>query len=118
MEPELHFGDDVLVPDIAGWRRERMPVFPSVPWLELAPDWACEVLSPSTRRIDLIEKREIYGEAGVGHLWFVDPIERTLEAFALRDAAWVLVTALRDDAEVKVAPFEAVGFPLSALWAE
>ena len=91
---------------------------PSVPWLELAPDWACEVLSPSTRRIDLIEKREIYGEAGVGHLWFVDPIERTLEAFALRDAAWVLVTALRDDAEVKVAPFEAVGFPLSALWAE
>ena len=54
----------------------------------------------------------------MGHLWFVDPIERTLEAFALRDAAWVLVTALRDDAEVKVAPFEAVGFPLSALWAE
>ena len=118
MEPELHFGDDVLVPDIAGWQRERRPVFPSVPWLELAPDWACEVLSPSTRRIDLIEKREISGEAGVGHLWFVDPIERTLEAFALRDAAWVLVTALRDDAEVKVAPFEAVGFPLSALWAE
>jgi Uma2 family endonuclease len=75
------------------------------------------VLSPSTRRTDLIEKREIYGAAGVGHLWFVDPIDRTLEVFALRDGDWVLATALRDDAEVTAPPFEAVGFPLLALWA-
>ena len=118
VEPELHFGDDVLVPDIAGWRRERLPAFPTGPWLELAPDWVCEVLSPSTRRIDLTDKREIYGEAGVGHLWLVDPIDRTLEVFARRDGAWVLDAALADEAEVKVAPFEAVGFPLSALWIE
>ena len=117
-EPELHFGEDVLVPDLAGWRRERLPAFPTSAWVELAPDWVCEVLSPGTRRIDLTEKREIYGAVGVGHLWLVDPLARTLEAFALRDGAWVLVTALRDDAEVRVPPFEAVGFPLSALWIE
>lgn len=116
VEPELHLGEDVLVPDLGGWRRDRMPVMPSVPFFTLAPDWVCEVLSPSTRRIDLTDKREIYGEAGVGHLWLVDPIDRTLEVFARRDGAWVLVTALADEAEVKAPPFEVVGFPLSALW--
>ena len=83
IEPELHLGDDVLVPDLAGWRRERMPSYPDVPFFELAPDWVCEVLSPGTRRIDLTDKRDIYGAAGVGHLWLVDPRARTLEAFAL-----------------------------------
>jgi Uma2 family endonuclease len=115
-EPELHLGEDVLVPDLAGWRRARMPAFPSVAFFELAPDWACEVLSPGTRRLDLTEKREIYGAAGVGHLWLVDPLARTLEAFALRGGAWVLAGAVADDAEVRLPPFEAVGFPLAALW--
>jgi Uma2 family endonuclease len=115
-EPELHLGEDVLVPDVAGWRRERLPVFPTGPWFDLAPDWVCEVLSPGTRRIDLTDKREIYGAAGVGHLWLVDPLERTLEVFVLADGAWVLAAALRDDAEVRVPPFEAVGFSLAALW--
>jgi Uma2 family endonuclease len=118
MEPELHFGEDVLVPDLAGWRRERLPVFPAAPWLELAPDWACEVLSPSTRRIDLIDKRTIYAAVGVGHLWLLDPLARTLEVFASRDGAWTLVTALADDAEIRAAPLESVGFPLSALWTD
>ncbi len=115
-EPELHFGQDVLVPDLAGWRRERMPEFPDAPWSELPPDWVCEVLSPSTRRIDLTAKRRIYGAAGVAHLWFVDPIARTLEAFSLKDGAWVLATALKDDEEVRVQPFDAVAFTLSSLW--
>ena len=117
-EPELHLGDDVLVPDLAGWRRERLPAFPTGAWVELAPDWVCEVLSPGTRRLDLTAKREIYGASGVGHLWFVDPLDRTLEAFALRDGAWVLLAAIRDDAEVRLAPFEAVGFPLGVLWTD
>jgi hypothetical protein len=115
-EPELHLGEEVLVPDLAGWRRERMPAFPSVPWFELAPDWVCEVLSPGTRRLDLTDKRGIYGAAGVGHLWLVDPLARTLEAFALRNGAWVLAGALADDAEVRLPPFEAVAFALAALW--
>ena len=100
----------------AGWRRERMPEFPDAPWSELAPDWVCEVLSPGTRRIDLTAKRRIYGSAGVGHLWFADPTARTLEAFALRDGAWTLTAALKVDEEVRVAPFDAIAFPLSVLW--
>jgi Uma2 family endonuclease len=117
-EPELHLGEDVLVPDLAGWRRERMPRLPDGAWFELAPDWVCEVLSPSTRRADLTDKREIYGASGVAHLWFVDPLARTLEAFTLRDGAWVLLAAFRDDADVCVAPFEAVALELGALWVE
>jgi Uma2 family endonuclease len=115
-EPELHLGHDVLVPDLAGWRRERMPAFPDAPAFELAPDWVCEVLSPSTRRSDVTEKRDLYGANEVGHLWFVDPQARTLEVFALERGAWRLVRALKEDDEVRVAPFDAVAFPLSALW--
>jgi hypothetical protein len=115
-EPELHLGPDVVVPDLAGWRRERMPDFPDAPWFELAPDWVCEVLSPSTRGVDVTEKRAIYAEAGVAHLWFVDPLARTLEAFERRDGAWVLIAAHRDDAAVRVAPFAAVALELGGLW--
>ena len=115
-EPELHPGADVLVPDLAGWRRERMPVYPDAPWFELVPDWACEVLSPGTRSFDLTDKRRIYAKSGVAHLWLVDPKPRTLEAFALQAGAWVLVAALKDDDEVSVPPFEAISFPLSTLW--
>jgi Uma2 family endonuclease len=117
-EPELHLGEDVLVPDVAGWRRERMPEYPSVPHFTLAPDWVCEVLSPSTRRVDLTDKREIYWTFGVGHLWHVDPIDRTLEAFERRGDAWALIAALAGEAEVRVAPFDAVAFPLGALWTD
>ncbi|MEM6489923.1 MAG: Uma2 family endonuclease [Pseudomonadota bacterium] len=115
-EPELHCGDDVVVPDIAGWRRERMPDYPDVAFFELAPDWVCEVLSPSTRQFDLVEKRSVYAREGVPDLWFVDPLAKSLEAFTLKDGAWVLVAALRDDQPVELAPFDAVSFPLSALW--
>jgi Uma2 family endonuclease len=117
-EPELHLGEDVLVPDVAGWRREHMPTLPTAAWLERAPDWACEVLSPGTRRIDLTDKREICGASGVGHLWLVDPVDRTLEAFELREGQWVLIAALAGEAEVRVAPFDAVTFPLGALWTD
>jgi Uma2 family endonuclease len=115
-EPELHLGPDLLVPDLCGWRRERMPVFPDAPAFDLAPDWACELLSPGTRRFDLTEKRHIYGANGVRHLWLVDPQAQTLEAFELREGAWTLAAAFKDDDEVRAVPFDAVGFPLSALW--
>ena len=117
-EPELHLGPDVLVPDIAGWRRERMPALPTVAWFEIVPDWVCEVLSPGTRRLDLTDKRDIYGASGVRHLWLIDPLARTLEAFELRAGAWTLAAALRDDEEVRLPPFDAVAFALSDLWAD
>ena len=115
-EPELHLADDILVPDIAGWRRERMPEFPDTAFFTLAPDWVCEVLSPSTRDLDRHGKRPVYAREGVRHLWFVDPAARDLEAFELREGAWVLIAALRDNDAVSVPPFEAVSFPLDALW--
>ena len=94
IEPELHLGPDVLVPDLAGWCRERLPVFPDTAFIDLAPDWVCEILSPGTRRFDLTEKRELYRRNAVAHLWLVDPDARTLEAFPLAAGAWTLAAAV------------------------
>ncbi len=115
-EPELHFGAQVIVPDLAGWRRERLPTLPDRPWLELVPDWVCEVLSPSTERIDRGRKLRIYAETGVSHVWLVNPVERTLEVLRLREGSWTIVTVLTAEDEVRTEPFEAVAFPLGALW--
>lgn len=115
-EPELHLADDILVPDLAGWRKERMPEYPDTPFFTLAPDWVCEILSPSTRKMDRLGKRPIYAREGVRHLWFIDPAARELEAFELRDGEWVLIATLYDDAEVRVPPFDAIGFPLDSIW--
>ena len=115
-EPELHLGEDILVPDLAGWHRERMPDYPDTAFFTLAPDWACEVLSPSTRRIDLHDKRPIYAREGVGHLWLVDPADRTMEAFELRGEQWVLIGTAKDDDPVCIPPFNAITFSLADLW--
>ncbi len=115
-EPELHLGEDILVPDLAGWRRERMPEYPDVAYFTLPPDWVCEVLSASTRKIDLHGKRPIYARERVGHLWLVDPVDRTLEAFELREGEWVLIATAEDDDPVRIHPFEAVSFSLGDLW--
>ena len=90
--------------------------FPRAAAFTLAPDWVCEVLSPGTRRFDLTEKRERYREVGVAHLWLVDPEARTLEAFELRDGAWVLIAALKEEDPVAVPPFDALTFSLASLW--
>ena len=93
-EPELHFGDDVLVPDVAGWRRERVPTIPT----------------------DYIDKRPVYAREGVSHLWLIDRRDRTLEAFELREGEWVLIACAKDDEPVSVRPFDAVTFSLGDLW--
>ena len=115
-EPELHLGEDILVPDLAGWRRERMPDYPETAYATLAPDWVCEVLSPGTRRLDLHEKRPVYAREGVPHLWLVDPADRTLEAFELHDGQWLLIASAKDDEPVNIRPFDAITFSLGDLW--
>ena len=115
-EPELHFGEDILVPDLAGWRRERMPEYPDTACVTLAPDWICEVLSPSTRKLDLHGKRPVYAREGVAHLWLVEPMDRTLEAFELREGQWVLIATAQDDDPISIRPFDAVTFSLGDLW--
>ena len=115
-EPELHLGPQVMVPDLAGWRRERLPVYPDVPWFELSPDWVCEVLSPSTAQTARRIKMPLYAQHGVTHLWLIDPVLKTLEGYQLQNRKWLLLATLRQDDPVQLAPFEAVEFPLSALW--
>lgn len=117
-EPELHLDEHVVVPDLAGWRRERMPTLPAEAFFSLAPDWICEVLSPSTERIDRARKLRIYGEAGVAHAWLLDPIQGTLEVLRLRDAAWVITGVRTGDDPVRVEPFDAVELELGLLWPE
>jgi Uma2 family endonuclease len=116
VEPELHLGEHVAVPDLAAWRRERLPVLPDTAWIETPPDWACEILSPSTERYDRGDKRSIYAEAGIGHLWHVDPVLRMLEVFELRDGKWLLLDVFRDDAQVAAPPFTEPAFNLGLLW--
>ena len=116
VEPEFHFGDDILVPDLAGWRRDRMPRYPDTAYFTLAPDWVCEMLSPSTRKLDLEAKRPVYAREGVRHLWLVDPAERTLEAFALTAGEWARIATVAEDADVQMPPFEAPSFNLGDLW--
>ncbi len=117
-EPELHFDvDDVVVPDIAGWRRERMPEIPvEKAYFTLAPDWVCEILSPSTEAIDRDDKLRIYAREGVMHVWFVNPIIRTLEGLRLSGERYELEAVHRDDAKIRAAPFEALEWDLSVLW--
>ncbi len=115
-EPELHLNGDALVPDLAGWRRERMPTLPRVPAFELAPDWVCEVLSPSTAPIDRTRKLPIYGRERVGHVWLVDPTLQTLEVLRLDGAGYRIVGAWQGDTTVRCEPFEAHAIHLSDLW--
>ena len=117
-EPELHLGSDVLVPDLAGWKRERMPRLPDEAFFSLAPDWVCEVLSPSTDRIDRVKKRPIYAREGVSHLWLVIPASRTLEVSRLEGGRWVLLATYAEDEVVRAEPFEAIELELALLWAD
>ena len=119
-EPQVSFEDRdwrTLVPDLAGWRRERLPVLPRR-WADLtvAPDWVCEILSPSTMRLDRTQKMAIYAEAGIAHLWMADPLACTLEIFELIDGRWTLTAAHGGKPEISAAPFDTVPLTLGDLW--
>lgn len=117
-EPELHLRDDILVPDLGGWRRERLPAVPDAAFFELAPDWACEVLSPSTALIDRRQKLPIYARERVPHIWLVDPKAKSMEVFRLDAESYRLVAVHGEADVVRLEPFEAVELTLSALWPE
>jgi len=115
-EPELHLGADVVVPDLAGWRRGRLPNLPDGATIELAPDWVCEVTSPRTSRLDRVVKSRVYARAGVTHLWLVDPLGQTLEVYRLEGSHWVVAAAFDGVAPVRAEPFDAVELDLSRWW--
>ena len=115
-EPELHFGNDVLVPDLAGWRRERVPTLPADAYMTLVPDWICEVLSASTETLDRGTKLRIYAREGVSHAWLVDPLRRTLEVLGLESGGWNQLDAHEGNVKVRAPPFDAIELELGALW--
>jgi Uma2 family endonuclease len=117
-EPELHLGEDIVVPDLAGWRRERLPKVPNAPFFELAPDWLCEVLSPHTTRLDRGEKLSIYAREHVGFVWLIDPRARLLEVLRLQGSRYEIFSTHTDDDSIRAVPFDAVPLDLGALWAD
>jgi Uma2 family endonuclease len=118
VKPEVHFKRDteVAVPDLAGWRRERMPAIPQGHRYEAVPDWVCEILSPGTAKKDRSKKLPLYARYGVVHAWLADPLERTLKVFELRGGFWVLLGTLQNEEPVSMPSFDAVTFSLAELW--
>lgn len=117
-EPEIKFGENYLVPDIAGWRRERFPQSEETNWISVSPDWITEILSPRSVRVDRIKKTAIYAEHGVSYLWLIDPLAKTLEVFRLEAGGWLLRSVFGESDEVRVEPFIDIEISLKNLWLE
>ncbi len=118
-EPELQMdAEQPVVPDLAGWRVERMPELPDTAHFSLAPDWICEVLSRSTEKIDRDHKLPYYAHHRVRHVWLLDPIDKRLEVYALDSDTtdWREVRIYEGNAIVRADPFEAIELDLGALW--
>ncbi len=115
--PEIHVVGQVMVPEIAGWRRERMPEVPDVAFSELAPDWVCEALAPSTAALDRTQKMHHYARAAVRHVWLLDPGPKTLEVFRLDGEGWRVVMSVAGPVKVRAEPFDAVEIDLKHVWA-
>lgn len=114
-QPELHLGPDVLVPDLAGWRRERLPRLP-VEYFSVAPDWVCEVVSPSTEALDRGKKLAAYARENVQYAWLVEPIDRTIDVLRLENGRWKVIETCGGDGAVRLEPFDALELELTLLW--
>lgn len=105
-----------ISPDVAGWRRDRLPELPTGP-LTVVPDWVCEVLSPTTRRHNLLIKKPYYARVGVPWHWLVDLEARALTVLKLVDHAWTEVGTFGDETEARLPPFDEVPLDISSWWA-
>ena len=115
IEPEIGLGEHIMVPDLAGWKRERFPIEEDHNWISAAPDWVCEILSPSTFRTDKVKKMPIYAHHGVGHIWLIDPVAMTMDAFRLESGKWVLLGSFAENDKVRVEPFQEIEINLEDL---
>jgi Uma2 family endonuclease len=115
-ETEVKFGENLLVPDISGWRVERFTGYPETNYFTIRPDFVCEVLSASTEGRDRTVKRRIYADAGVPYLWLLDPRQQVLESFELVNGEWTLKGTWRSDENVRAVPFDSISFRLADLW--
>jgi Uma2 family endonuclease len=118
VEPEIMLGENTLIPDLGGWRKERFPFREEHNWISVAPNWVCEILSPRTVQVDKIRKMPLYARHGVGHIWLLDPGARTMDVFALESGRWVLLGSHAEDDKVRAEPFPEIEFNLGGLWLE
>jgi Uma2 family endonuclease len=116
IETEIRLGEDIVVPDFAGWRKERLPAELESNWIAVAPDWLCEVLSPGTFRHDKVKKMPLYARYGVGHIWLIDPGAMTMDAFRLESGRWSLLASFCENDQVRVEPFQEIEISLGDLW--
>jgi len=117
-EPELHLGRHVVVPDLAGWRRSRWPGLPETAYFTLAPDWVCEVISPSTASLDRVKKLAVYARARIAHAWLIDPLAHSLEVLRLDHGHWKIVGAHAGREVVRAEPFSDLELDLRGLWGD
>ena len=118
IEPEIGLGEDILVPDLAGWKVERYPEEEPHNWISVVPDWICEVLSPSSLKRDRMDKMPIYARHGVAYFWLIDPIARTLDVFRLENGRWVVSGLYVEDVKVRAEPFAEIEINLHDIWRE
>jgi len=118
IEPEISFVENILVPDLAGWKRERFPKFEDHNWISVTPDWVCEILSPNSVRTDRIKKMRIYAQHEIRHVWLVDPVQMMLEVFKLESGHWIIIGVFAEDDKVRTEPFQEIEIDLSNLWLE
>jgi len=116
IEPEIGLGEHTMVPDLAGWKRERFPIEEDHNWISAAPDWVCEILSPNTLRTDKVKKMPIYAHHGVGHIWLIDPVAMTMDAFRLESGRWSLLASFSENDKVRAEPFQEIEINLGDLW--
>lgn len=115
-EPELHLQGDVLVPDLAGWRKDLVPKLPTDSHCKIPPNWVCEILSPGTAGLDRVKKMPIYLREKVDHVWLIDPVTKTLEVFQRNDSHWIALSSYIGNDLIRAAPFDAIEFDLGSLW--
>jgi Uma2 family endonuclease len=117
LEVDVRLGEhDIVRPDLAGWRRSRLPEPWDVRPIEVVPDWVCEVTSPSNARHDRVTKARLYAEVGVPSLWLIDPSARVLEALVLDGAAWLEAGRFSDGDVARIPPFEAIDLDVGRLF--
>ncbi|MBF0224823.1 MAG: Uma2 family endonuclease [Desulfobacterales bacterium] len=115
-EPEIQLGQDIFVPDLAAWKKERLPRPPTTNYIAIPPDWICEVLSPSTAIHDRTKKMPIYAQSGVAYLWLIHPIDKTVEIFGLDAGKWVFISAHGDKDKVRAEPFKEIEIDIATFW--
>jgi Uma2 family endonuclease len=118
IEPEIGLGEDIFVPDLAGWKAARYPAAEPHNWISVVPDWICEVLSPGTARKDKVKKMPAYAQHGLPCFWLIDPIAKTLDVFRLETNRWFVLATYAEDDKVRAEPFAEIEFSMNDLWHE